>query len=126
MSRNTRLKVPRLEKPTSIQTSVTDRSDVRSKNIARSTRRRCRYRFGVSPNVARNVRMKCASETYATPASVGISSGSEYARSIMSRARSNRRLDSSAARLTLPIQHGSTQAMTWAGNSSRTGTVLLT
>ena len=63
MSRNTRLNVPSDENPTSMQMSVTDRSVDRSRNIARSTRRRCRYRFGVSPNVARNVRMKCASDT---------------------------------------------------------------
>ena len=42
MSRNVRLNVPRLEKPTSMQTSVTLRSVVRSRYIARSTRRRCR------------------------------------------------------------------------------------
>src|SRR3954453_8774437 len=44
--------------------------------------------------------MKCASETCAMPASVGTSSGWAYVRSIASRARSIRRLDSSTARLT--------------------------
>ncbi len=42
MSRNVRLKVPRLEKPTAMQTSVTERSVETSMAIARSTRRRCR------------------------------------------------------------------------------------
>lgn len=55
---NVLLNVPRLVNPTSMQTSVTLRSVFRSSAIARSTRRRCRYRCGVSPNVARNVRMK--------------------------------------------------------------------
>ena len=59
-----------------MQMSVTLRSPDRSRNIARSTRRRCRYRFGVSPKVARNVRMKCASETCAIRARVATSSGS--------------------------------------------------
>ena len=40
---------------------------VRSRYIARSTRRRCRYRCGVSPNVVLNVRMKCACETQRSP-----------------------------------------------------------
>jgi len=39
---NVRLKVPRLLKPTSKQMSVTLRSVDRRRNIARSTRRRCR------------------------------------------------------------------------------------
>jgi len=43
---------------------------------ARSTRRRCRWRLGVSPKVARNVRMKCASDTNAMRASIAMSSGS--------------------------------------------------
>ncbi len=60
---NVRLNVPRLEKPTNMQMSVTLRSVVRRRYIARSMRRRCRYRCGVSPNVARNVRMKWALET---------------------------------------------------------------
>src|SRR5215475_2982217 len=63
MSRNVRLKVPGLSKPTLKQMSVALRSVSRSRNIARSTRRRWRYRCGVSPNVARNVRMKWASDT---------------------------------------------------------------
>jgi len=42
MSRNVRLNVPRLENPTSMQMSVTVRSLLRSRYIARSTRRRCR------------------------------------------------------------------------------------
>src|SRR3954454_9538070 len=100
MSRKTRLNVPRLEKPTSMQMSVTDGSVDRSSHIARSTRRRCRYRFGVSPNVARNVRMKCASDTRAIRARGGTYSGSAYRRSISSRARSSRRFDSSSARPT--------------------------
>src|SRR3712207_5021834 len=75
-SRNTRLNVPRLLKPTAMHTSVTLRSVVRSRNIARSTRRRCRYRCGVSPKVARNVRMKWASDTCAIRARVGTSRGS--------------------------------------------------
>ena len=41
-SRNTRLKVPRLLNPTSMQMSVTLRLPERNRNIARSTRRRCR------------------------------------------------------------------------------------
>jgi hypothetical protein len=39
---NVRLKVPRLVNPTSKQMSVTRKSVVRRRNIARSTRRRCR------------------------------------------------------------------------------------
>ena len=42
MSRNVRLNVPRLANPTSKQTSVMLRSVSRSRNIERSTRRRCR------------------------------------------------------------------------------------
>ena len=42
ISLNVRLKVPRLVNPTSKQTSVTLRSVSRSRNIERSTRRRCR------------------------------------------------------------------------------------
>jgi hypothetical protein len=42
ISRNIRLKVPRLVKPTSRQMSVTLRSVSRNRNIERSTRRRCR------------------------------------------------------------------------------------
>jgi hypothetical protein len=42
ISRNVRLKVPRLVNPTSRQTSVTLRSVSRSRNIERSTRRRWR------------------------------------------------------------------------------------
>src|SRR3954466_3762470 len=103
MSRKTRLKVPRLEKPTSMQMSVTDRSVDRGSYNARSTRRRCRYRFGVSPNVARNVRMKCASDTSASRARVGTSRGSAYRRAISAPARSSRRLDSSTARPTRTI-----------------------
>ena len=61
ISRNMRLKVPRLVKPTSMQMSVTLRSVSRRRNIERSTRRRCRYRCGVSPKTARKLRMKCAS-----------------------------------------------------------------
>lgn len=102
IARKVRLNVPRLEKPTSKQMPVTLRSVSRKRNIERSTRRRCRYRCGVSPNVARKVRMKCASETQAIRASVGTSSGSAYVRSIASRARSMRRLRSSVARLTRP------------------------
>ena len=75
-SRNVLLNVPRLVNPTSKQISVTDRWVSRNRNIARSTRRRCRYRCGVSPNVARKVRLKCAGETCAMRASVGTSSGS--------------------------------------------------
>src|SRR3712207_5497050 len=48
--------------------------------------------------------MKWASETCAIRARVGTSSGSAYARSIESRARSSRRLASSAA---LPTRRGS-------------------
>ena len=74
--------------------------------MARSTRRRCRYRCGVSPKVALKVRMKCASDTYAMRARAAMSSGSAYARSMASRARSMRRLTSSVARLTGPSHHG--------------------
>ena len=73
MSWNVRLNVPRLEKPTAKQMSVTLRSVPRSRAIARSTRRRCRYRWGVSPKVARNVLMKWASETSAIRARAGMS-----------------------------------------------------
>src|SRR5918993_1813709 len=44
--------------------------------------------------------MKCASEMCATAATARTSSGSAYARSMASRARSRRRLRSSASRLT--------------------------
>src|SRR5919112_997677 len=47
--------------------------------------------------------MKCASETCARRARVGISSGCAYARSIASRARRSRRFCSSTARLTAAI-----------------------
>src|SRR5687767_4578295 len=50
--------------------------------------------------------MKWASDTYAIRASAGMSSGSAYARSIASRARSIRRLTSSVALLTEPSHHG--------------------
>ena len=49
--------------------------------------------------------MKWASETYAIRASAAMSSGSAYARSIASRARSSRRFASSVARLTEPSHH---------------------
>src|ERR1700737_2309269 len=42
IARNVRLNVPRLVKPTAMQISVTGRSVTRRRNIARSTRRRCR------------------------------------------------------------------------------------
>jgi hypothetical protein len=42
MSRNVRVNVPWLVKPTARQMSVTLMGVVRSRNIARSTRRRCR------------------------------------------------------------------------------------
>jgi hypothetical protein len=42
ISRNVRLNVPTLLNPTSKQIFVTLRSDSRNRNIARSTRRRCR------------------------------------------------------------------------------------
>ena len=42
ISRKVRLNVPRLVKPTRTQMSVTLRSVSRSRNIDRSTRRRCR------------------------------------------------------------------------------------
>ena len=72
---------------------------MRSRNIARSTRRRWRYRCGVSPNTARNVLMKWRSDTTAIRASRAMSSGSAYDRSMASRARSIRRFVSSVARL---------------------------
>ncbi len=99
MSWKVRLKVPRLLKPTSKQMSVTLRSVARRRNIARSRRRRWRYRCGVSPNVARKVRMKCASDTSAMRASRGMQRGSANVRSIASLARSIRRLHSSTDRL---------------------------
>jgi len=95
MSANVRLKVPRLVKPTSMQMSVTVRSVERKRYIARSTRRRCRYRCGVSPNVALKRRLKCAGETNATRASAGTSNGHAKSRSIASRARNRRRFSSS-------------------------------
>jgi hypothetical protein len=76
MCRKVRLKVPRLVKPTSRHTSVTLRSVSRSRNIERSTRRRWRYRWGVSPKTARKLRMKWAGEQWATAATAGMSSGS--------------------------------------------------
>src|SRR5690349_3870407 len=79
--------------------SVTLRSVSRSRNIERSTLRRWRYRCGVSPKTLRKQRMKCAGDTCATAATVRTSSGSEYDRSIASRARSSRRLRSSASRV---------------------------
>ena len=70
-----RLNVPRLLNPTAIATSVTGVAVSRSSDIARSMRRRCRYRCGVSPNAARKLRLKCDGETWAMRASVGTSSG---------------------------------------------------
>jgi hypothetical protein len=58
ISLNVLLNVPRLVKPTSRQISVMLRAVSHSMNIERSTRRRCRYRCGVSPNVDLKVRMK--------------------------------------------------------------------
>jgi hypothetical protein len=54
---------------------------------------------GVSPNVARNVRMKCAWDTSAIRARRGMQSGPANVRSIASLARSIRRLHSSTDRL---------------------------
>src|SRR2546428_13012258 len=50
--------------------------------------------------------MKCASDVSAIRASAGTSSGWAYVRSIASRERSSRRLDSSVARLTSGLQQG--------------------
>src|SRR5690625_845840 len=72
---NVRLKVPRLAKPTARATSVTGSVVSRSRAQARSTRRRCRCRCGVSPNRARNRRVKCAGDMYASAATAGTSSG---------------------------------------------------
>src|SRR5262249_16931232 len=52
------LKLPRLEKPTAIQTSVTDNPLTISRCFALSTCARERYWCGVSPNMALNNRMK--------------------------------------------------------------------
>jgi hypothetical protein len=49
ISVNRALKLPRLVKPTRWQISVTVRFAERSSSQARSTRRRVRYRPGVSP-----------------------------------------------------------------------------
>ena len=65
-----------LEKPMSKQISVTLRSVSRRRNIERSTRRRWRYRCGVSPKQARKLRLKCAGDTWATAAMARTSSGS--------------------------------------------------
>ena len=81
--------------------SVMLRPVSRSRNIDRSIRRRCRYRCGVSPNSARKHRLKWAGDRWATAAIAATSSGSAYARSIASRARSRRRLNSSTSRLTV-------------------------
>src|SRR5690625_208074 len=72
---NVRLKVPRLAKPTASATSVTGSVVSRSRAQARSTRRRCRCRCGVSPNRARNRRLKCAGDMYASAATAGTSIG---------------------------------------------------
>lgn len=68
--------VARLVQPTATHTSCTGRSVVRSSAMARSTRRRCRYRCGVSPKVAAKVRMRWPGEQQATAARASMSSGS--------------------------------------------------
>src|SRR5215472_9357243 len=76
-SLNRVLNVPTLVKPTRWHISVTVRLTDLSSSQARSTRRRVRYRPGVSPNAARNARMKCSREYPASLASsaIGMSSG---------------------------------------------------
>jgi hypothetical protein len=71
-SLNRLLNVPTLVKPTRWQISVTVRFAERSSSRARSTRRRVRYRPGVSPYAARKARMKCSREYPASPASAAI------------------------------------------------------
>jgi hypothetical protein len=55
---NRALKLPRLPKPTSKQTSVTGSSPRASRCFALPSRARIRNCWGVSPNKARNTRMK--------------------------------------------------------------------
>ena len=103
-SRNVRLNVPRLEKPTSMQMSVTLRSVVAQQEhrpldpapLQVAVRRLAERR----PERADEVRLRDVARC--GPASA-TSSGSAYARSIASRARSSRRLGSSTARLTRGI-----------------------
>ena len=64
---------PTLRSPTVRQMSATERSVVRSSAAARSSRRVSRYWCGVSPNVRRNSRLKCAGERYAARARAGTS-----------------------------------------------------
>ena len=68
MSANLRLNVPRLLNPTTMQISVTVRFTERSNSHARSTRRRVRYRPGVSPYAAQKVLMNWPSEYPASAA----------------------------------------------------------
>ena len=94
IARNVRLNVAGLSKPTAKHVSVTLYRS-RSIAIARSILLRCRYRCGVSPNVARKVRVKWAGDISAIRANAGRSSGRPKSRSIASRARSSRRFWSS-------------------------------
>src|SRR4051794_22345926 len=68
---------PRLDHPTAKQISVTLRSVVRSRAAARSSRRVNRYWCGVSPNVRRNSRLKCAGDRCAARARSATVNGSK-------------------------------------------------
>ena len=90
MSVNVRLNVPRLVNPTCIHTSVTDNSVLRSKYMARSTRRRARplqIPMRCFPERRLEVRTKCARDAPAIPANVARSRSFSELRSIASRAR---------------------------------------
>jgi hypothetical protein len=87
-SRNVALNEPRLRKPTSTLISVTDSEVPRSSSLARSIRRRWRYRCGVSPNARLKLRLKCAVDAWAARARSATSNGCAYSRSIRSFARS--------------------------------------
>src|SRR5690242_4365065 len=67
---------PTLLRPTSKQTSATERSVFRRSAAARSSLRVSRYWCGVSPNARRNSRLKCAGDRCASRASASTSSGS--------------------------------------------------
>ena len=69
------LKEPSDVHPTSMHTSVTDRSVLRKSAIARSIRRVISQAYGVSPKACLNDRWKWPTDISASRASSGTSSG---------------------------------------------------
>src|SRR3954463_2782004 len=86
------VKEPTLCRPTAKQIDATERSVVRRRAAARSSRRVRRYTWGDSPNARLNSRLKCARESPAVRARSSTPSGSAYRASARSLARSKCRV----------------------------------